>query len=123
MNRFADTAGRLDRLIADIKARQCGATGAGPQPAPDRQPPGQHPDQEWQRAYATRTIRSGARGESAPVPMQSVVAPPVEQPQPPEPPPGKPVRPAPATGHIGAALGKPAKKRGVLARLFRGSDR
>lgn len=123
MSRFADSADRLDRFIADIKARQCDATGAGPLPVPDRQPPGQHPDLGWQRAYATRTIRPGSRGESAPVPMQSVVAPPVELPQPPEPQPGKPVGPAPATGHIGAALGKPAKKRGVLARLFRGSDR
>ncbi len=123
MSRFADTADRLDRLIADIKARQCDATGAGQQPAPVRPPPGQHPDQEWQRAYATRTIRLRGRGEAAPALMQSVVAPPVELPQPPEPPPGKPVGPAPATGHIGAALGKPAKKRGVLARLFRGSDR
>jgi hypothetical protein len=123
MSRFADTADRLDCLIADIKARQCDATGAGPQPTPVRPPPGRHPDQDWQRAYATRTIRLHGRGESAPAPMQSVVAPPVELPQPPEPLPGKPVGPAPATGHIGAALGKPAKKRGVLARLFRGSDR
>lgn len=122
MSRFADTADRLDRFIADIKARQSEATGAGPLPAPVRPPPGLNPDQEWQRAYATRTIRPGARGEPAPV-LQSVVAPPAELPQPPEPRPGKPVGPALATGHIGAALGKPAKKRGVLARLFRGSDR
>lgn len=121
--RLAEAAERLDGIIAEIKARQCEATGAGPLPAPVRSPPGRHPDLEWQRNYATRTIRPHVRGESAPSMLQSVVAPPVERPQPPEPLPAHASARAPTGGYIGAALGKPAKKRGVLARLFRGSDR
>jgi hypothetical protein len=121
-SRFAEAVGRLDRLIAGIKAGQFEATGAGPLlPAPVRLRSGRHPDQEWSRNYAARTIR--ARGESAPPAPDHAVPQMSEGLRQPGALPPEAAPPVPAGGHIGAALGKPARKRGVLARLFRGADR
>ncbi len=123
-SRFADAASRLDHLIAEVKARQFDVTGTlPPPPEPVRAPPGRHPDESWQRAYASRSIRPQRRGEPA-VPMPDYALPPPAE-RPPLPPDiAGQQRPANINGgHIGAGLGKPAKKRGVLARLFRGRDR
>ncbi|GAA0555616.1 hypothetical protein [Rhizomicrobium electricum] len=123
-NRFAETAGRLDRFIAEVKTRQYQATGAGPQPqVPARPLSGRHPDLDWQQTYAARTILPRGRGESAPSAPGFEVAPHAERPQSREPIAEMPGGPASAGGYIGAALGKPPKKRGVLARLFGGRDR
>jgi hypothetical protein len=123
-NRFAETAGRLDRYIAEVKTRQYEATGAGPQPqTPVRPLSGRDPDRYWQQNYAARTILPRSRGESAPSAPAFEGAPYAGRPQTPEPVTEMPGGPAFAASHIGAALGKPAKKRGVLARLFRGRDR
>jgi hypothetical protein len=120
--RFTDAAGRLDRIIADIKTRQHQAAGAGRLPsAPVRPGPGLHPDQAWWRNYAARTIHS--RGESAPSAADHAVPKLSGGLRLSDIPSMAPSGPAPASGHIGAALGKPPGQRGVLARFFRGADR
>jgi hypothetical protein len=122
---FAEAAERMDRFIQEVKSRQFAATGAKLPPAPPPRPM-LHPDEDWQTRYASRSIQPLKRGE-APAPMPQFAAPPLsERPRFPDAlPPGKVSDPVPRThngGHIGAALGKPGKKRGLLGRLLRGRD-
>jgi len=123
--RFAEATERMDRFIQEVKARQFAATGAKLPPGPPPRPV-LGPDEDWQTRYAFRSIRSLKRGEST-APMPQFVAPPQpERPRFPDTlPPEKVSGPVPRklnTGHIGATLGKPGKKRGFLGRLLRGRD-
>lgn len=118
---FAEAADRLEHTIEELKARQYDATGTKPPPAPTptRQP--LNPDEAWAKSFATHSMTT-RRGESA-SPAPGYKLPRSERPRIPDMP--KPARPEPAretgvSGHIGGALGKPAGKRGLLARLFRG---
>jgi hypothetical protein len=124
-SRFAEAVDRMDRFIQDVKARQFAATGAKLPPAP-RPRPVLHPDEDWQTRYATRSIRPLRRGES-PAPMPEFAAPLLpERPRFPDTLPSEkvsdPVPRGSPPGHIGAVLGKPGKKRGLLGRLLRGRD-
>jgi hypothetical protein len=123
--RFTEAADRLDHTIEEIKARQYDATGTKPPPAPKPTRRPLNPDEDWAKSYATHAIRPPRRGESAPPapgfkPRFNIVSR-SKRPRFPDGPGPKAAAPAPeisAPGHIGGVLGKPAKKRGVLARLF-----
>ncbi len=124
-SRFAEAAARMDRFIQEVKARQFAATGATlpPVAAPRSLP---HPDEDWQRRYASRLIRPLRPGESAaPMPQSAVPLLP-ERPRFPNVLPlenvSDPAQRVQNGGHIGAVLGKPGKKRGLLRRLLRGRD-
>lgn len=122
---FAAAADRLDRVVAEVKERQYAATGQKVMPRP---PSSSLPlGDAWLRLYSSRTIRALRQGESVP-PMPEFAVP-TDSPQPRRPQ-GLPVGQAARlninadinAGHIGAGLGKPGPKRGLLRRLFRGND-
>ena len=117
-SRFSDAAGRLDRFVEEIKARQYDATGAGTPPVPAPRPLG-HPDADWQQHYGTRSIRLRRTGEVAPS-LPEHVLPPSERPRLPDPPVAAERDPVATNlnGPIGAVLGKPLRRRGFLGRLW-----
>ena len=131
---FSAAADRLDSVVREVKQKQFDATGVTAIPVPPAM--GGHPEEAWMRDYATHSIGRLRPG----VPPQSAfLAPPVQRPKRPrlaeeaqkrgewaagghggvsaEPSAGQT-----AGGHIGAALGKPAPRRGLFGRLFRRRD-
>jgi hypothetical protein len=121
ISRFADAAGRLDRFVAEIKARQYDGTGTLPLPPP--QPGRGHPDAQWQQHYGTRSIRAGRTSEMTFTLPEDVLPVPAgpRRPNPAVETPGTPVA-TKINGPIGAALGKPIRRRSFLGRLLRGRD-
>jgi hypothetical protein len=110
---FADAAGLFESVVRQVKASQRARTGAkAPPPAPE--PATEHPQTAWERRYATRAFRPGR--PPAPLPLWGL--------SPPEAPASgeAPQNPLPASpsGPIGLAIGKPARKRSWVRRLFRG---
>jgi hypothetical protein len=109
---FAEAAERFDRIVQKVKAEQFARTGVkNPPCAPE--PAAAHPQETWERNYATHAVRPG-RPLGAPPRLWGVSRP--------EEPPAAPPRPPQAalSGPIGLAIGKPARKRSWVRRLFRG---
>jgi hypothetical protein len=120
-SRFADGAGRLDRFVEEIKARQHEATGVEPRPVPvPPLPPARHPDETWLRNYGVRSIRLRRPGESVSA-LPDYVLTATDQPRN-SGQPRQPVADKINSGPIGAVIGKPVDKRGFWGRL-RGGPR
>lgn len=124
-------ADRLDRLVLSVKHQQYDSTGLKgvPQPLPVKP----DPEEDWARQFGTRIFTTG--GESGtPAPWQRLARRPLAGPD-------RTLRPGPVRlavvepeekraeipqntggeGHIGAGLGKAARRKGFLGRLFHGS--
>ena len=113
-----EAAERFDGLARAIKDNQLAATGARCI-VPDA-PAVLHPEEDWARRFATRTIRPAPGGGP---PLSGLAAPSAEGPEPPVF--AESTRPAArpegaAGGHIGSGLGKPAPRRSWLARVLKG---
>jgi hypothetical protein len=122
---FAAAADGFDRLALAVKDKELARTGAK-RAVPDF-PPALHPEEAWARSYATHVI--SPKQEKGRLPLSGFVAPPAEMPKMPDLPAGPQHMmqsgqvEADAGTHIGAGLGKPAPRRSLLGRLFRGPAR
>ncbi len=105
---FADAAERLERIVREVKAKHLGRTGKPP--PPPSEPNATHPQEAWERKYGTHAVRPG-RPLKAP-PQLWGLSPPAA--------PAAPPKPFQADGPIGLAIGKPARKRSWVRRLFQG---
>lgn len=118
-------ADRLDRFVREVKERQLEANGVKGMPLPNR--PVADPDEAWMREHAIHAIRKRQLGEVTDLPPR--VARMAWRPHPLGLPEKKtPIRPEPGAGllregHIGAGLGKPGPKHGILSRIFHRHDK
>lgn len=117
-------AERMERMMRSTKEKQVAETRSRLLPeAPETPRP--DPAKEWARKHAVRTIRGMAKPAEAPA--EPLLTPPAQQGEsaPQTATPAAPAFDAPQkmqgnSGHIGASLGKPAPRKGLIGRLFRG---